>query len=230
MKTLRLLVLCLLLAAILTGVGLLIFTEQGRQLASNPHALGQDVHNWVARHPVIAPTVYIAAFVLIGILGLPVWWLQVLGGYGFGLLFGILWSLAGATISATATATFFRWLGGEWFHSKVEARIAKLRELDEKLGHNGFLVVMAVRLAHFLPFGLSNYAFGLIGISAINVAIGSLLGGIPSTTVYVSIGSHPHLIHDWRFLCALAVMNLILLGPLLLRYLRPQWFRKIGVE
>ena len=43
--------------------------------------------------------------------------------------------------------------------------MVKLRKLDEKLDHNGLLVIMLARLMHVVPFGISNFMFGLIGIS-----------------------------------------------------------------
>src|SRR6185436_6076927 len=102
------------------------------------------------------------------ILGLPVWWLQILAGYGFGLLMGVIWSQIGATLGATTVFQISRWLGADWFHQKVESKATKLKAIDERLGHNGLLVVMAVRLMHFLPFAISNYLFGLTTITAID--------------------------------------------------------------
>ena len=79
------------------------YKRSGLYAVKLPHTLGQDVREWVARHPIIAPTAYIAAYVVIGALGFPVWWLQVLGGYGFGLVFGVIWSMTGAFSSSQAS-------------------------------------------------------------------------------------------------------------------------------
>src|SRR5205085_165743 len=102
---------------------------------------------------------------------------------------------------------------------KVEARMARLKDLDEKLGHNGFFVVMMVRLAHFLPFGISNYLFGLTNVAAGDVALGTLLGGVPGVVIYVTLGAHRRFLADWRYVSALAVLNILLLTPVVLRYL-----------
>src|SRR5947209_18311661 len=108
--------------------------------------------------------------------------------------------------------------------------MARLHNLNEKLGHNGLLVVMGVRLCHVLPFGLSNYLFGLTRITVMDIIIGTFAGNLPTIAVGTAVGAAPHLLHDWRFLCSLAAINLLLLVPLILRYLKPEWFRRIGVE
>jgi uncharacterized membrane protein YdjX (TVP38/TMEM64 family) len=169
-------------------------------------------------------------FVILGTLALPVWWLQILAGYGFGLWLGILWSDVAATIAAVAAASISRFLLGEWFHTRIESHAARLRALDEKLGHNGLLVVCGVRLAHFIPAGISNYAFGVTTISIRDIAVGTLLGGTPTVATFVTIGAARHLVSDWRFLVAIATLNVLLLGMLVVRYLRPEWFTRVGIE
>ena len=106
----------------------------------------------------------------------------------------------------------------------------KLRRLEETLEHNGLLVVMAVRLVHVLPYGLSNYAIGLTTISIPDVLVGNLLGGLPVTLLGVTVGADPELLKHWEFDVILVGVNITLLLPLALRYLKPQWFRKIGIE
>jgi uncharacterized membrane protein YdjX (TVP38/TMEM64 family) len=105
-----------------------------------------------------------------------------------------------------------------------------LSSLDEKMGHNGFLVVMAVRLSHVLPFALSNYAFGITRISVRDVALGTALGGIPAVAISVLLGADVHPLHDWRVMCIIAAVNVVLIVPVAVRYLKPEWFKKMGVE
>jgi uncharacterized membrane protein YdjX (TVP38/TMEM64 family) len=89
---------------------------------------------------------------------------------------------------------------------------------------------MAIRLMHVLPFGLSYYALGLFRISLIDAAVGTLLGGIPSVAFYVLLGNNPHLLENWRYVVGLAALNVVLMIPVALRYLIPEWFKRIGVE
>ena len=89
---------------------------------------------------------------------------------------------------------------------------------------------MAVRLVHLLPFALSNYAIGLTRISLLDVIVGNLLGGIPVTAFWVTIGADRTLLEHWEYVTMLVGINLILIIPLALRYLRPEWFKRIGIE
>ncbi len=226
----RAIVLVLLLLAIVTAAALLLGTEAGRQILRNPHHHGQSVKQWATAHQIVAPLVFVVVFTVVGILALPMWWLQILAGYGFGLAMGIVWSQLASTIAAVGAAALSRFLLANWFHTRIESHAARLRALDKRLGHNGLLVVVAVRLAHFLPAGLSNYAFGLTTISLTDVAVGTALGGIPAVATWVTIGAARHLLTDWRYLTALGLMNALLLLPLILRYLRPEWFRRFGIQ
>jgi len=225
---LRMIVFGLLLALAIACAILLFGTQRGRYLVHHPKRILDYVH----AHRLLILLGFVAFYLLMGLLAMPVWWLQVLAGYLFGLVYGILATQVISTIAAVATRNLAHWLAGDFVHDKLEAKREKVRKLDEKLGHNGLLVVMAVRLSHVIPFGLSNYLFGLSRISTMDVGIGTFLGGMPAASFYAALGAdrHRHLFKDWRFVATLIGVNAVLLLPLLVRYLRPQWFKRIGVE
>jgi uncharacterized membrane protein YdjX (TVP38/TMEM64 family) len=222
----RLFTLILLILLAIAAAILLFATEAGHNLRHHPDTL----RHWLQNHRLLLGLSFIFAYILVGAVAMPVWWLQILSGYCFGLIPGILMTALSSTLAAIATRNLSHWLGGGYVHDKLEARRARLRQLDEKLGHNGLLVVMATRLSHVIPFGLSNYLFGLSRISTLDVAIGSFLGGMPAASLYATLGADRHLLKDWRFDLSLICVNLLLLLPLLLRYLQPHWFKRIGVE
>jgi len=198
-------------------------TPQGRQFQDK-----KFVHAWVHAHPCAAPTIFVVAYMVMSVLLLPVWWLQIVAGHAFGLVMGVVWCQLAATIGAVLGLSISRWLVGGWFRARFETRIQKLHFWQEKMGHNGLLVVMAVRLLHVLPFAISNYLFGLTPITIYDVAIGTLWGGIISTSFYAGTGAG--LLGADHFWAAMAIIYVILCIPLALRYLRPQWFARIGVE
>jgi uncharacterized membrane protein YdjX (TVP38/TMEM64 family) len=190
----------------------------------------QVVHEWVQHHRVITPLLLVGLYVLLTIVMLPVWELQIAAGYGMGLVTGIFWCEIAAALGAVASMLLSRWLVGEWFEARYEPRMARLHAINEKLGHNGLLVVMGIRLCHVLPFGLSNYLFGLTRITAMDVIIGTIGGNLPTIAIGVAVGVGKHLLREWTFWLTLAAVNLVLLLPLALRYWKPEWFRRIGVE
>jgi uncharacterized membrane protein YdjX (TVP38/TMEM64 family) len=226
----RMLLLLFLLCLIAAAIYGLFFTSAGEQLRDDPHRAGKHFSDWVQRHRLIAPAILLLLYMVFTLALMPVWWLQILAGYGFGLWFGIIYSLIGATLSAIASFLMSRTLLADYVHRRFEARHAKLRELDEKMGHNGLLIVMASRLMHFLPFGISNYLFGISRITLMDVVLGTFLGNAPAIAFYVAVGAGVHPFRNWRFMVGLTIANLILLVPVVLRYWRPQWFKRIGVE
>jgi uncharacterized membrane protein YdjX (TVP38/TMEM64 family) len=230
MPIVRKVVFVLFISAIVAAAILLFGTERGQELLSNPHRHGHHIRDWVVAHPYSAPAIYIVLFIVLGVLLLPIWWLEILAGYGFGLTMGVGWSMIASIIAATGAAAMSRFLMAEWFHKRVESHLVRLRQLDERLGHNGLLVVSMVRLAHFIPFGPANAVFGITRVSLRDVALGTLLGGMPTIAILVTTGADRHLLSSWRYWLVVGVVNVVLLGGIVLRYLRPQWFRSIGVE
>jgi uncharacterized membrane protein YdjX (TVP38/TMEM64 family) len=226
----RVLVLCLLASVLALAVWFLGFTEKGHVMLHHPRQLDQEAKAWVRHHYLIAPLTCVAVYTLLSIAAAPVWPVQVLAGCGFGLLAGIFWCDLAAAVASAATVFVSRFLAADWFHRRIESKLAKLREIDEKMGHNGLLVVIAVRLLHFLPFGICNYALGLTRVSEIDVFVGTLIGALPSVTLYVTIGADPRKLEDWRYSAAIFAANILMFVPLVLRYLKPQWFKRIGIE
>jgi uncharacterized membrane protein YdjX (TVP38/TMEM64 family) len=221
--SLRLILFAIILILTAVSAYVLLKTPLGSKLKDRQFVLG-----WVHHHRLAAPLVIIGVYVLFSVLMLPVLQIQLAAGYAFGLTVGILWCEIGAGLGGVLALLVSRSLVGAWFQSRFESRMTRLHDINEKLGHNGLLVVMGVRLCHLLAFGLSNYLFGLTRITVIDVIIGTLLGGLPAVASYVIIGAG--YADDWRCWTAVGVTNVILIIPLGLRYLRPQWFKRIGIE
>lgn len=181
----------------------LFYTEAGHHWRSRDF-----VHARVHEHPILAPIAFIMAYILLAVLLLPVWWLQLLAGYCFGLIPAIFVCEIGATLAAVTSVAVSRWLAADWFHNRVETHMARLRSLDEKLGKNGLLVVMTIRLLHVVPFSISNYALGLLDVKLRDVAIGTLIGGITTCATYAAAGAYgKHLLHNWRFMGGIVAIN-----------------------
>ena len=224
-ESFRLLLLAVILLVALVAAYVTFNTPLGHKLRDK-----DLVRTWVAHHRAITPLIIVTVYVMFAVLLLPVWEIQMLAGYCFGLYAGIVWCELGAAIGGCVSLVLSRWLVGQWFQSRYEARMARLHAVNEKLGHNGLLVVMGVRLCHVLPFGISNYLFGLTRITVVDVFIGTLSGGLVAIAFYVTLGADAALLKTFKFWGALSAVNLVLLIPLALRYLWPRWFKKIGVE
>ena len=142
--------------------------------------------------------------------------------------------MIGAGAGAVTSVWLSHWLVGNWFVKRYEPRVRRIQQINESMGNVGLYVVMGIRLCHILPFGVSNYLFGLTRISAWAVFFGTITGAIPAIGVYVIAGAalrnqtntsveyvgyidwFQHV--DWRPWAFLAAVNIVLLIPLVVRY------------
>lgn len=226
----RISVVILFVALVITCAILLFGTDQGWQVLREPRVVGERFRLFLNEYPVLGPLLFVIIYGALGLLMLPLWWMQFLAGVGFGIAAGLAWVQLSAMLAAAAGMHLSRWVAGEWFRERIESRMPRVRALEEKLGHNGFLVVVVARLVRGLPFGLANYAFGIMRITTADVVAGTLLGGLPAAAFYVVLGANPAVLTDWRFAPLVVVMFALLVVPLILRYWRPAWFRRIGIE
>ncbi|HEX2971373.1 MAG TPA: VTT domain-containing protein [Tepidisphaeraceae bacterium] len=210
----------LMLAAILAAWGI-YGTEFGAALRQR-----EVVRTWLGRWPGLAPVLFIAGYATIGTLAMPVWWMQVIAGYCFGLGMGLAWCLLGDVLSATTSMLLAHWLLGDYLEHRVKPYQAKLRRLDAKLEHNGLLLVVLTRMSFVAPFGISNYLFGLTRMRLVDVIVGTLLGGLLTRMIHVAAGVDWRLLTKGWYLLVLAGVSLVALAPLALCYWRPAWFRR----
>lgn len=132
----------------------------------------------------------IGLFLLVGAIavaiGVPRQAVCFLAGYAAGLVEGAALALA-ATILGSAVAFFYARLIGRDF---VRRRLGeRARRVDEFLGRNTFATVVAIR---FLPVGnnlLTNLVAGISAVPAVPFLLGSAVGFIPQTIVFVLLGS-----------------------------------------
>ena len=196
-------------------------TPLGRALRHDPGRAAAGVRGFADTHAVACPVAFVAVYLLASVLCVPVWWLQVLAGAAFGLWSGGGMCLAGSAVGAAATAAVADWFAGDWYHTRIESRAARLRWLDRALGQHGLLTVMAVRLTHVVPFGLSNVALGLSDVPTAAVFAGTLFGNVPAVAVYVGMGAG--VAGRRAFVAAVVVANAGLLVPIAAVVLRRWW-------
>ena len=123
-------ILAVLLAVVIAGAFYwLLGTDQGRQYLDRQrlHEMGLRFDQWVRLHPLRAPAAFVGVYFLLAVLAMPLWWLQILGGYGFGLYLGVLWCQIASAIAAPATIGMSRTLLGKVFLAKAESRRARWR-------------------------------------------------------------------------------------------------------
>jgi uncharacterized membrane protein YdjX (TVP38/TMEM64 family) len=112
--------------------------------------------------------------------------LTLAGGLMFGLAFGGLAAVTGATIGATIIFLVARTAFGETLAAKGGAAVETLRA---GFKDNALSYLLFLRLVPAFPFFLVNLVPALAGVPLKTYVIGTFFGIIPGTFAFASIGS-----------------------------------------
>ncbi|MFP4439458.1 MAG: TVP38/TMEM64 family protein [Chloroflexaceae bacterium] len=115
----------------------------------------------------------------------PISLLVVLTGAGFGRLPGIPFAFAGVLLSGSTTYLLARWLGEEGVR-RIAAYPIGSRWIG-RLRSRGFETVLVLHLL-FLPFDLVSALAGWVRVRYRGFASATLLGWIPGSIVFTTIG------------------------------------------
>jgi uncharacterized membrane protein YdjX (TVP38/TMEM64 family) len=142
---------------------------------------------WVASHPIVAPSLYLLIYAGAVLLSLPESAvITVAGGLLFGTLCGGTLAVLGSSAGAIALFLAVR------YHLADAIATRRGRFLDAvRLGlrRDGFSYLLAVRLVPAFPFWLVNLAAALSGMRLLPYAAATVVGIMPATFVYASIGA-----------------------------------------
>jgi len=141
----------------------------------------------VAENQLVMVLAFVGVYAAVVAFSLPVAAIvSISGGFLFGLWFGTVWNVVGATIGATllflAARTVFADIlhsrAGPWFH-KVEAGFQK----------NAFSYLLFLRLVPGFPFFVVNLVPAFLGVRLSTFVIATFVGIIPGGFVYTLFGA-----------------------------------------
>ena len=107
------------------------------------------------------------------------------GGAIFGPVWGVFYSLAGATIGATIAFMISRYLAADWVEQKANARVRRLKRGVEA---EGWRFIAFVRLVPLLPFNVLNYALGLTRTRISHYIFATFFAMAPGAIAYTYVG------------------------------------------
>lgn len=142
---------------------------------------------WRDDNIVLAALVYFAVYVLVVAFSVPGGaWMTIGGGFLFGTALATGLTVVAATIGAVAIFLAARTSLGEVLRSKAGGWLARIDREFEESG-TSFLLIM--RLIPAIPFFIANIVPAFLKVSLATYAWTTLVGIIPGTAVYASIGS-----------------------------------------
>jgi uncharacterized membrane protein YdjX (TVP38/TMEM64 family) len=161
---------------------------------------------------------FLAVGALAVAVGLPRQAVCFLGGYGFGLGWGLVLAQAASILGCLLCFLYARLLGRDLVRHRFAER---LRRLDDFLSEHPLTMTMLIR---FLPVGsnlLTNLLAGVSSVRMLPFLAGSLIGYLPQTLIFVLLGSGIHVQPVLRIaVSVLLFLASALLGLALYRRLR----------
>jgi len=141
----------------------------------------------LARHPVAAPLIFLCIYAVAPSLFLPSIPLTLAAGFFWGPVWGVIFSISGATIGSCLPFFLSRYL----FQNAVKAKVQEERWnwLQDKVARHGWKAVAFTRLIPVFPFNLLNYLFGLTPIPFRHYLWSTFIFMLPACVAFVAFGS-----------------------------------------
>ena len=143
---------------------------------------------WVGRRGALSGVLLCLAWIPAAVLVVPGSVLTLGTGFLLGPGWGLLVISIGSTLGATAAFLVGRKLGRDWVRERIGGH-ERLSGVDGAIEREGLKVVLLLRLSPLIPYNALNYALSLTGVSLRDYVIGSWLGMLPGTVLYVALGA-----------------------------------------
>lgn len=178
----------LVFAVIAAAFGIVIASGIDRYLTLDALAANRAwLLEQVANNTVVVVATFIAVYaatVALSVPGAAV--LTITGGFLFGTLLGALYAVIGATLGGIGIFLFVKAGLGDALTARAGSAVDRLRKgfQENALGYLLFL-----RLLPVFPFFVVNLAAAILGVPLRTFALATLVGIIPGSAVYSSIGN-----------------------------------------
>lgn len=133
--------------------------------------------------------ILIYVFAAVFVFWVPIHTLTLIGGVLFGSCAGALYSMVAVILGAMSSFKLVRYIGKGVVSNFISKRTEWIQKIFHSMGNNGFIVVLTLRLMHFIPYRGINYTAGIAPVSFRDFVSGSLIGLIPAVLFYSYLGS-----------------------------------------
>jgi len=147
-----------------------------------------ELVNWIRSAGGIGVVLFVLTYAAATVLFVPGSILTLGAGFAYGVVSGTMIVWVAANLGAALAFIFGRTLARDWVAAWVHQK-PTFTALDRAVARQGFRIVVLTRLSPVFPFNLLNYAFGLTSVSWRDYVLGSMLGMLPGTVMYVYLGS-----------------------------------------
>jgi len=170
--------------------GLLAFFSLGLHRYASLDTL-RDHRQWlldeVDRLGILAPAIFLFGYALATALSVPGGLvLTIAGGFLFGLFQGTLVVVIGASIGATIVFLAAKTALGDVLRARAGTA---MQRMEAGFRDNAMSYLLVLRLVPLFPFFLVNLVPAFLGVPLRTYVVATVVGIIPGTFVYVSVGN-----------------------------------------
>jgi uncharacterized membrane protein YdjX (TVP38/TMEM64 family) len=142
---------------------------------------------FVAEQGIIAVALYILIYAVSVAVSLPgASILTIAGGLLFGQWFGLAYVVFGATFGAIGVFLIARTALGDALRRRAGP---VMRKMERGFQENALSYLLVLRLVPLFPFFLVNIVSAFLGVKLRTYAIGTVIGIIPGSFVYATVGA-----------------------------------------
>ena len=179
----------------------------------------------------LAPLAFILLYTVAPALFLPGLPLTIAGGILFGPVWGVVYSITGATFGASLAFLVSRYIARDWITAKLTG--PRWQRLDRSVAKNGWKIVAFTRLVPLFPFNLLNYAFGLTPIRFLSYTVTSFICMLPTCIAFIVFSSSLLDLLKGNispaFVIGLLLIILVSLIPIALQKLKTSGEKELGL-
>ena len=150
--------------------------------------LTADLLAWVSRRGALSGVILCLAWIPAAVLLVPGSILTLGTGFLFGGVWGLVVVSIGSTLGATAACLVGRGVGRDLVRERIGGH-ERMRGVDGAIAREGLKVVLLLRLSPLIPYNALNYALSLTAVGLRDYVLGSWLGMLPGTVLYVALGA-----------------------------------------
>lgn len=145
-------------------------------------------------------------------LGFPGTPLTLITGSIFGVWIGTLVAIIGNTIGATLAFLLARYIFQD-YTKKLISKYPRIEKYTSRLEKHGLSTVLFLRLVPLFPFNIINFLLGVTPLPLRVYVLGSFIGMIPGTFLYVYLGGSLQMLSPLNItLSIIGIIALTLIG------------------
>lgn len=168
-----------------------------------------SLHQQVALHYWRSVMIYIAAFIVVVMSCLPgTALMNIVGGFLFGIVSGVIYIVFAATISATLFFYMVRYVIGSSVQERYKDR---LTHFNRKIKESGWVYLLIIRCIPVIPFFMVNLFAGLTKIPVNTYIWTTFIGVIPSAIIFAYAGQHLTTVTQWKDVFSFPIIMALLL-------------------